>query len=435
MQNIISSVLKSLSYPPTEDQLVLINSFLKNLWLLRILSLLILLTSLFLWYKILAKVISKSVGLISCLIILISPTFYVLWLAYPIDCIKIFLLILLVFWFSRKKIGKLALLLISGYIVLFSFLTTKERASFVHKIGLKDATMEVQERFAAEDSLTDPIIVPLKIKRIVYNKYYIEFKELINEVIPFFDVESIFFQEIHPLEQKSIIIFVWPEIFLFIGGIFFLIKLENKNLNLTVMVMFLFSFINFLFNPFVIFRKFELILFPISLIMAVAVVKIIETKVIFGKTAGFLIVFLCLYGIMASHNDLNKRPDYWLDNRPYFYDFVFNSIKEKNLDDFTKIYVTNLVGNSKNYCEYYLKKCDKNKFIFGSFNLENTRPNKNTIYAGFAGEFVGSDFKNNIKTEWLTLIKDKGFSELKTFSTRDTIAYKFGNDVVVGESK
>ena len=67
--------------------------------------------------------------------------------------------------------------------------------------------------------------------------------------------------------------------------------------------------------------------------------------------------------------------------------------------------------------------------------MKEIKPAKKSIYAGFAGEFIGSDFKNNINSDWLTLIKDKGFTNLKTINLRDTIAYKFGNDVVVGEAK
>ncbi len=334
---------------------------------------------------------------------------------------------------SQKK--KLLVVLGSIFIILFSFLTTTERSSFVYKIGLKEAKTEVQNRFAAVDSLTDPVKVPLKIKRIVYNKYFIEYKKLINEIIPFFDMESLFFQEIHPLEQKSVIIFVWPEIFLLIGGTYLLIKKKNKKINSLIVIVLFLSLINFLFNPFTIFRKFEMIIFPLGLIMAFAIKEIFKTKIVFGKICGFVVIFLCFYGLLANYTDLNKRPDFWLDNRPYFYEFVFKSIKNRDLNNFEKIYVTSLVGKTEEYCQYYLGNCDQNKFVFDSFQLKEIKLGKNTIYAGFVGEFIGSDFKNNINSDWLTLIKNKGFTALEIIKIRDTIAYKFGNEVVVGELK
>ena len=169
--------------------------------------------------------------------------------------------------------------------------------------------------------------------------------------------------------------------------------------------------------------------------MALAVSKTYQTKIIFGKTVGFIVFLFCLYGTLANFSDLNKRPDFWLDNRPYFYEFVFNSIKEKDISKFEKIYVTSLVGKTDKYCKYYFGNCDESKFIFNSFELKGIKPEKNSIYAGFAGEFIGSDFKNNINSDWLTLIKDKGFTDVETKNLRDTIAYKFGNDIVIGEAK
>jgi hypothetical protein len=437
MQNIILTLLKSLAYPPTEDQLKIIGVFFNNLWVLRFFSLVFLFLALFFWYKLLAKWVNKSISLISCLIIFLSPAFYVLWLSYPLDCLKIFLLLILIYLLSKIKINFYKLVLVLGtlYIIFFSFLTTTERSSFVHKIGLKDATKEVQERFAAEDSVINPVKVPLNVKRIVYNKYFVEYKQLINEVIPFFDMESIFFQEIHPLEQKSVVIFVWPQIFLLVGGVYFLVKYKNNKINLLVVTMLFLSLISFLFDPNAIFRKFSLILLPLSLVMSIAVFNIFKTKILFGKIFGFIIIFFSLYGISANHFDLNKRPDYWLDNRPYFYEFVFESIKKRDLNDFKKVYITTLVGNTERYCKFYLETCNSDKFIFNSFELEGVRPEKKSIYAGFAGEFVGSDFKNNINNDWLTLINDKGFTGIETKEIRDTIAYKFGSNMVIGEAK
>lgn len=431
----IFNLFRSLAYPPTEEQLKIIAWFFNNLWILRFFSLILLLLALFFWYRTIMNLTGRVIGIISCFIVILTPTFYILWLTSPIDCFKIFLYILMIFLFfsNRKMINWQFIGFTTLFIIAFSFLVSSERSSFVHKLGLSDAKIEVQKRFAAEDSLTDPIYIPLTLKRIVYNKYFFAYKEIINETIPFFDMESIFFQEIHPMEQKSIVIFVWPEIFLLIGGIYLQLKSKNKKLNEFILLMLLFSFINFLFSSFIVFRKFELILFPLSLIMALSVFEIYKTKNLFGKFFGITIIFLSLYGTMSNYFDLNKRPDFWLDNRPYFYDFIFKSIKLRDIDSFEHIYVTGLVGNSQKYCQYYLGDDCTNKFVFDSFDLENIKPNKNTIYGGFVGEFVGSDFKNNIKDDWKTLIEHKGFSKLEILRLRDTIAYKYGNEVIIGE--
>jgi hypothetical protein len=433
-------MLLSLLYPPTEEQLKIINLAInyfdgKYLFVvLRILSLILLILGVFFWFKLVKKAVGKIIAYISCLLIILSPTFYVLWLSYPTDCIKIFIIFWLLYVLNKKEkaLFKLTGILGITLILLFTLFATKERSSFVHKLGLKDAKVEVEERFASEDRIIDPIKIPLSLKRVVYNKYFISYKEVVNEIIPFFDLESIFFQEVHPMEQKSIVIFVWPQLILLITGTYFLFKKNNNRLKLILIITILFSFINYLITPFSVFRKFEFILFPFSLVMAIAVANIFKTKIIFGKVCGTLLVLLSIYGIIANHIDLNKRPDYWLDNRPYYFDFIYKSIRAKMPENFEYIYVDSLVGNSEEYCKFYLKNCN-NKYVFNSFDLSTDNVKNKSIYAGFIGEYVGSDFKNNINKDWKTRIESMGFTNLNIKEIRDTIAYKYGNIVVVGE--
>jgi hypothetical protein len=218
-------------------------------------------------------------------------------------------------------------------------------------------------------------------------------------------------------------------------GIYFLFKKNNPRVKSILTIAFFLAFINYLITPYTVFRKFELILFPLSLVMAVAVFNIFKTKIIFGKVCGIIIVVFSVYGIIANHIDLNKRPDFWLDNRPYYFDFIFRSIKAKNLKEYESILVSSIVGDSEEYCKYYLKNCSDKKYIFNSFDLSSEAAEKNSIYAGFIGEYVGADFKNNINKDWKALIESKGFNNLDIKEIRDTIAYKYGNFVVVGEVK
>lgn len=433
-------------YPPTEDQLRIINSYYRFLdgqsllWITRIISLIFLIVSLYLWFKMVKKIWNKNVAFISSIVVLISPTFLILWIAHPTDCLKILFVILIAYlisnYFKKKNWFVGVLFFLTIYLLLFSFLSTKERSSFFHKLGLSDSQTETQLRFGFEDKLTDPVKIPLQIKRITYNKYYLSYKQLINEVIPFFDFETVFFQEVHPMEQKSVVLFYWPEIFLFFSGLYFIVKNKNKNSMSFVITFVLIACINFLFSTGQPYRKFELILFPLSVLIALPIACVLLKKSFwFNKFLVGLITFFGIYGFLTNISDINKRPDFWLDNRPYFYEFVFKSIENKNWKDFDKIYVTSMVGNSEKYCRFYLGKCNVEKFVFDSFDLSNSSPEKNAIYAGFAGEFVGSQFKNDIDGNWLFRIKNNGFSGIETKNIRDTIAYKFGNDVVVAEAK
>jgi len=122
------------------------------------------------------------------------------------------------------------------------------------------------------------------------------------------------------------------------------------------------------------------------------------------------------------------RQQYWLDNRPIAYEFWYKQLQTLDIDKFDKVYITSIVGDSKPYCYFYLGKvCDDSKYIFESFDLTKSKYS-NSVYAGFAGEFVGSDYKNNINSSWY---KNNSFYLISKLSLRDTIANKFGNDLGV----
>jgi hypothetical protein len=322
------------------------------------------------------------------------------------------------------------------FLVLFALTINKERSSFTYSINLNQAQKNVTERFISEDSLTNPIRIPLLIKRLAYNKYYFFYKSVINEIIPFFDFESIFFQEIHPMEQKSVVLFVWPQFILFLIGIYQLLLIKNKKANGIVLSFFVLALMNYLMVASEPYRKFELLLFPIGLLISFTIYFGFLKKICFwNKSVVFFVSLFAVYGIFTNFYNLYKRPDYWLDNRPLFYEFVYKNLSSKDLEKYDLVTVTSLVGNSELYCNFYIGNCQNKNFIFDSFDLKNNLPKNNSIYAGFAGEFVGSDFKNNIINNWRGEVLNKKMNILATRSLRDTIAYKYGNDILVAEVK
>lgn len=431
-------------YPPTEDQLRLINfadSFFSGdirLWLLRVVSLILLIISLFFWFQTIKKNINKNIALISIFLIFLTPTFFILWYSHPFDCLKIFIL-LTVFYLMFGKSNEKRLLGFAVFsiifISIFSFSLTQERSSFIHKLSLSDAQKELNIRFDAEDKVLNKVDIPLNLKRIAYNKYFILYKQLVNEIIPFFDFETIFFQEIHPKEQKSVVLFVWPVIFLFLFGIYFLFKKENKSARIIVLSLSIVALGNYLISINEPYRKFEMILFPISLVTALTINEGMKYGIGWIRKSMFwvCVVFL-IYGTGTNYYDLFNRTDFWLDNRPIFYDYIFKTISKEDLEKYDNIYISSIVGNPELYCKFYRNDCQE-KFTFKSFDLSVNKSEKKSLYAGFAGEFIGSDFKNNINSNWKNMISSSGINILGTMKMRDTIAYKYGNDVVIGEAK
>jgi hypothetical protein len=79
--------------------------------------------------------------------------------------------------------------------------------------------------------------------------------------------------------------------------------------------------------------------------------------------------------------------------------------------------------------------CDQSKFVFKSFDLSTEKPEINSVYAGFAGEFVGPRYKNDIDPNWEKLTKDRGFEFIGEESLTDTVAYQYGNDIGIAIKK
>lgn len=431
--------MQMIVYPPTEEQLNLINPvfFLDgsiSLILLRIISLTLLIISLIFWIKIAKKFFNKFIAYTGSFLILLSPAFMVLWLCHPIDCIKLLAIVLTCHFFLNKKYFFGAIFVSFAIILCLNIVQFKKDPAIFHKFSLNDAQVEVTNRFSKEDTLTEKVPVPLLLRRVSYNKYFIEYKVVISEILAFFDIESVFFQEMHPLDQKSVVLFFWPEIFLFVLGLFWIADnkfkyVEGKKI---ILLFFGLSFVNFIFSSGALYRRFFIILLPVSLILAIAFEKLrffANKKIILSRICLVLFTVLIGYGFWTNYYDFSRRTDYWLDNRPIAYDFIFKKIKELDYKNYKTIYVTSIVGKPEKYCRYYLKDC-KN-FVFDSFDLKTNKPASNSLYSGFAGEFIGSDFKNDISSNWSNQIRGLGLEIIDSKNLRDTIAYKFGNDIVV----
>lgn len=427
---IITGVL--IKYPPTSEQLRLL--FFINgqgnwyLWILRILSLALL----FLTFKIWKKLVPEKIYGWSLIILSISPTIFILWYLYPLLLLKVFLVIGGLYLLKKYKKRYLVLCLILGVIV-FNRLVLENKAAIFNKFSFKDAQNEVTARFVAEDSLKEKIELPLWWRRISYNKYFFIYKEVVAEVLPYFDLESLFFQEVSPTEQKSMVMFYWPEILTLVVGIYFLSK--NKKDYKDLGYLFLVSVFDYVFSEGSIDRRLLLTMWPLSIVMAEAWVEMIEVsknKYILAKWSLGIVGVLLFLAFSFNFYDLKVREEYWFDNRPLAFQFWYENLSKINLDNYQKIYVSSIVGDSKKYCYFYFgNKCNEEKWIFKSFDLEKDKVENKTIYAGFAGEFVGSKFKNDISSDWKKEAELKDLNFIGVKSLLNTIAYKYGNDIGV----
>jgi hypothetical protein len=153
-------------------------------------------------------------------------------------------------------------------------------------------------------------------------------------------------------------------------------------------------------------------------------------KYVLARLSYAVVGIVLVYGMMINYYDLTVRKQKWFDNRPLAFQFWYEKLTNMDLNQYGRIQVSALTGDSKAYCYFYLGKiCDQDKFVFKSFDLSQEKPVVNSVYAGFAGEFVGPKFKNDIDPNWQKSTAERGFEFLGTETLADTVAYKYGNDI------
>lgn len=432
-----------ISHPPTEEQLKILLPILKInsthpsyfLWGLRTVSYFLLFFSLINFYRLSRKYFSSEIPLLASLAIHLSPTFFSLWFLHPINSLAIFVFTFLFKKYHYKKENLsatkkavCAIIFVFALLIMNTGLDIK-RAPLIESLNLREAQQKVIERFTKEDSLKERIKFPLVFRKISYNKYFFTYKNTVKKIIDFFDLESIFFQEVHPLGQKSFVIFFWPELILFILGLYWLVNSSAAGTKSYISFLTITAFLGFITMPGEIYKRFSLLLFPFSLIIASGI-KTIKPTVL--KMTALLII---LYSAITNYYSLVKNYNFWFNNREIAYNFIFNSLNQIDLEKYKRIHITGLIGNAKAYCYYYLKQCDDGRFSFDSFDLTSNLPKSGEIYAGFIGEFIGKRLDNVFLPTDVEKIREKSLTPLYQIELRDSVAFQYGHLVIVAEKK
>lgn len=425
------------NYPPTEEQLKVLSFFgLKgyfSLWILRAISAYIL----FITFKYWNRLVRKDIFKWSILMLLASPSIFSLWYLFPLLTLKILLVILALSFVSKNSFKKwwLIIFIIVG-VICFNRFSLDNKAAIFNKLSFKNAQSEVTARFISEDSLKSKIELPIKWRRVAYNKYFFVYRDLVAEVLPFFDLESLFFQEVTPSGQKSMVMWFWPEMYVFIIGIYFVLGKKDNKLKKSILIMFLIAITDFVFSEGPSYKRLLLAMWPISVIMSIAwnkMVTLSQKDFLLSKWCLGIVGVLLLMASSFNFYDLKAREEYWFDNRPLAFEFWYQNLNKLDLNNYQNIYVSSLLGDSKSYCIFYLGNiCNENKWIFKNFNLAIDTVQNKAIYAGFAGEFVGPKFKNDIDVNWASTLESKKINIIGVKGLRDTIANQYGNEVAVG---
>lgn len=423
-----------ISYPPTQDQLLLLSQLRLGInplmfWVLKLASLIFVVISIALFVRIVTKSFGESIAILAGVIVLISPTSFAVWNLHPLTSLEISL-VMTIIWVTLGFKNTTVLLsgICTAVLVLF-FLARNQPFSnipLLNSLSLSSAQAEITNRLNSEETLPAKIVIPLWIKRIADNKLYFVYRNVADSFVRFGDFESLFFQEVHPLGQKSFVLFFWPEVLFFFIGLFPLSRSSTDTQKTIVLSLLFLAFVDFILLNRPAYQQFFLVLFPLSILIALGARKIATYPFVSLGIATVLSL-----AILINYWDLTIRTSYWFDNRPLAYQFIYESLNRYNRANFQRIQVTSLVGDPSLYCIYYLNRCPSSQFVFESFNFQVDKPERGTLYAGFVGEFLGPNFPNNFPENWKEVLQGKGFQILGSYQTHDNIANQYGDNVVL----
>jgi len=494
---ILKNILGEEAY--LEENLFPLRSFLQifagtqNILNLRIFNFLLLSVAVVFFYLFLKQSgWSPRLALISLFWLALSPLFFSLWLFRPQVCLALALITFWLYLWSKKKTSSfiesflimtpLALFYTSfqGLIISFTILLpltaiklfrAKKPLFLVILIGLgflfiipffqnsvfvnqlnqtpvyeaidpQRTYKQITERFSQEDGLLERIIFPHWFRRAGYNKIFFAYRNLSQEMLKFFDPETLFFQEVHPLQQKSEVIFYWPLIFLFLGGVIWLAKSRFEKKHQILLLLALLSFVYYLFTfndtPS---TKHSLTLFTLAAIITLGI-ELIPKKIL------VLILPLVGWAVLTNAYDISQRPLFWYDNRPYVYTQGISAMETLDkYDSSENIYFTSLVGNPKLYYYYYYSpdpkvflhqsspiKDGEKTIHFTGFDLTKESPQEKSLYFGFLGEFIGSKFLNDFTEEEINLLGELGLKKEKVWKLDNTIAFQYSDYFILASS-
>lgn len=347
----------------------------------------------------------KQQGVVATALVATSAAVWSTALGYPREAIWLGLFLASGMIKNNKiRFGWWTLLL--GWVAVVNLAT----APIWQSLKIEQIGAEVNRRITAEDGLTQKIEMPLIFRRLATNKVTVGMARVWKEVVAVADLETVFFGEINPLSRKMMPIFFWP------GVVMFLIGLSGAKQELVWLAP---GVAYFWLTGGEYYLRFLWLVPGLALVMSRGWTKMRQ----YQKWIGAGILGLYLVGIVAFGRDLKIRPDFWLNNRPLVYQQIYQFLQKSQ---FESARVTDILGDSQKYCRYYLKNgCQAIKFgIEGDSDYRG-------LEAGFLGEFTGKDINNKFDDNWEEGLFKKGYQVLFKNKMRDSVAYGYGDWIVV----
>jgi len=286
------------------------------------------------------------------------------------------------YWAIKKKGGKKTLAIVLVALVLLGGQIKQEwQSGHLNKYKSSNISQTINLRLGTEFTASGDNLLPLKVKRLVFNKVVWPVYQVTREGVSLLDIEAWFF----PYQMQQDL--VWKEgltekniMMIFDGLILIMLligwqgKKKDKELSLTTLAGLVVA--GMIWGK-IAMGEVNLVTLPLVVFLGNQAGEKMAKKKVF-----YLLVPLVLLSVGTRMDLVMNKEELWRDNRAIAYRFITREIKNKQ----EQINISTAFGPAETYVEYYLNsKEEKTNLNYGA--LPEGEIWSEGIYAGLEGEF------------------------------------------------
>ncbi len=337
-------------------------------------------------------------------------------------------------WVGKQKMviaGSLMFLAAAGISWQYRGYIYQQSIFYINGINNESISKEVDQRVRDEFKLDNfQNIVPLFIKRWVYNKPFYWYRAVTGQILGNFSVEKL----AYPAESSATVtrslwdskdlpwLLFWEVGLVMAGGYFWRVLKPELGTVCGLFGVWSFTAMGIFGNNF--------LATGIGLTVPVAILAAMGWRK-FPRLLKGLSILIVIFSLLSTYDLFFNREMVWRDNRPEVQMMIAKMAKKYQAD-----YATAVLGRSFLYYAWLVKLSPENlwtgiadhnhpeKTVFESFNLKSTAAAKGRVYVGFPGEFLGNR-KENGSNEFHISELPLNWQLLASYPIHDTVS--FGN--------
>lgn len=303
--------------------------------------------------------------------------------------------------------------------------------------------LDVDDRIRTEYRINNSHdILPINLKRLVYNKYYWIFRLGLPEWVKVWDFDWwLAPSQIGSTVSRNI----WgekglPRILFFqaalaVYALFTLRQSDKKLVTMCITTFVVVWLVTSIGAQEVLERAATPLLIPISLLSALGLLRLWSHGL--GKLVAVFTVVIAFSGITATLDHIFRHELYWRDNRPYIFSQMTTLLDRCSQEPAE---VSNLLGPTQYYyawtqhidpAVFWHSDPDSpqlNNVLFKHFDLSHDPTNPHSCFVGLPGEFLGNRVgKSSGQNTFTATELSTNFILLKQVTFRDAVSYGNGN--------